>query len=635
MVAVAGGTLLTFLYQEHSPAALRLSMGAGTGLALMATFGFALSAVLGLTPTSVALSAVIVLLPALLLARKEIRRRVLEESRCAWDQLRDRKARWFIGSYVALAIVLALVFAQNMVERQDGIYTRVQNNLGDLPFHLQVITGFVYGHNIPVEDPTYAGVRFTYPVLADFLTAMLVRAGASIPAAMWLQGMVLVLAFVGLLHHWTHALTRDRLAAWLSPILVIFSGGLGWWLLMQDLRLSDGGLITLLGHLPRDYTTMNSTIFRWGNSLTTLLLPERSFVFGLPLALFVFYQWWQVIESAAAGQEQQSGSRTFRRMLAAGIGAGLLPLIHSHGFVVVMGTGACLALLFRSLWRGWLVFLGVALLAGLPGVLWLSHGSAIDSRKFIGWQMGWDHAGYDPFWFWFVNTGFFVPLLLAAIFWRRSSYAVPRLLATFYIPFSFCFIIPNFLKLSPWIWDNIKFLFYWYVASAPLVAFFLARLWQERSKQRWISVGLIATLTLSGALDILRVITHAFESREFTPDGIQMAKLIAAVAPPRAPVLHAPEEWNSPVYLTGRPSLAGFSGWTWSRGLDGAQRAADINRMYSGGPGARALLKSYHVDYVLIGPQERALPVNSSFWTGCAKLAQIGEYELYKSDCGK
>jgi hypothetical protein len=646
-VAIVGGSLLTFLYQGPSSLALRLVMGACTGVTLLATFGFVLSAFLGLTVTSLAASAGLMLLPFLLLVKRRYRQQLREELRSAFQHIREKKILWTILLYACLALVLGLVFGRNMVERPEGIYTEVSNNLGDLPFHLQVISSLVYGKNIPVEDPTYTGARFTYPVLADFLTAMLVWAGAPVAAAMWMQNMLLALALTGLLHHWTRALTHDRMAAVFAPLLVIFSGGLGWWLLMQDLRLSDGGLITLLGHLPRDYTIMNNAIFRWGNSLTTLLLPQRSFLFGLPLAVCVFHQWWTVIEpsngkanqdetqkSPAAASPEGANPSVTRRMLAAGVCAGLLPLVHTHGFVVVMGTGACLALLFRSAWRAWLIFFVTALLIGLPEVRWLSHGSAIDTRQFLGWQMGWDRDNYNPLWFWLVNTGFFIPLLLAAIFWRHSAYAVSRRLALFYAPFALFFIVPNLLKLSPWIWDNIKFLFYWYVASAPLVAFLLARLWRHGSRRRWLAAGLLVALTLSGGLDVLRVITGASEIQEFDHDGMAMASLINLVAAPRALVLHAPI-WNSPAYLTGRRSLLGYSGWVWSRGLDTSQREADINRMYSGGPAAEALLKSYGVDYVLIGPAERALPLNRAFWANCSKQAQIGLYQLYKADCSK
>ena len=38
---------------------------------------------------------------------------------------------------------------------------------------------------------------------------------------------------------------------------------------------------------------------------------------------------------------------------------------------------------------------------------------------------------------------------------------VPGPLLRFYLPFTFCFIVPNLVKLAPWGWDNIKVLFYW------------------------------------------------------------------------------------------------------------------------------------------------------------------------------
>ena len=41
-----------------------------------------------------------------------------------------------------------------MFERSDGsIYTGVDHNLGDLPFHIAVINSFVHGGNFPPEHP--------------------------------------------------------------------------------------------------------------------------------------------------------------------------------------------------------------------------------------------------------------------------------------------------------------------------------------------------------------------------------------------------------------------------------------------------------------------------------------------------
>jgi len=221
-------------------------------------------------------------------------------------------------------------------------------------------------------------------------------------------------------------------------------------------------------------------------------------------------------------------------------------------------------------------------------------------------------------------------VLIAALFWRRGNLALPERLIWFYTPFIFCFVIPNLIKLAPWVWDNIKVLFLWYVASAPVVAFFLAKWWAQRSRWRWLVPLVFASMVLAGSLDTLRVITATTEHREFDPQGIAIAKVISEQAAPRAPVLHAPT-YNSPVFLTGRRSLLGYPGWMWSRGLDYSQRNSDIQRIYAGGPDSLALLRQYGVDYVLVGPDELAsFTVNESFLSQYIKLAQAGPYRLYK-----
>jgi hypothetical protein len=317
-------------------------------------------------------------------------------------------------------------------------------------------------------------------------------------------------------------------------------------------------------------------------------------------------------------------------MLAAGLCGGLLPLIHAHTFLVVMAAAACLALIFRSRWRSWLYFFVVALVVSAPEILWLANTGGVNARSYLGWQPGWDHDTHNVIWFWFVNTGLFIPLLIIALAWRRGALKLPKRVIWFYVPFIFCFLIPNLIKVAPWVWDNIKVLFLWYVASAPLVAWVLAKWWQQRSFVRWLAPLVLATLLLAGALDVLRVVSEASEYQEFDAQGIAVASLISAQTSPRSLVLHTPT-YNSPVFLTGRRSLLGYPGWMWSRGLDYSERSADIQRIYLGVPEADALLQKYHVDYVLVGPMELAsFKVNEQFWSKYKPLSQAGAYRIYK-----
>jgi hypothetical protein len=340
----------------------------------------------------------------------------------------------------------------------------------------------------------------------------------------------------------------------------------------------------------------------------------------------------------ASNKVQQEGSvRLFalnslpaRRMIAAGLVTGLLPLVHAHSFITVMGVGAVLALINFKQWRDWLAFFIVASVVAGPQLLWSTHGSAISTRSFIGYEFGWGHGDENFFLFWLKNTGVFIPLLIAALLWKTDSYLVSRKLLFFYLPFTLCFIVPNLIKFAPWIWDNIKILFYWWIASAPLVALLLARLWQGSLSKRVAAVVLLVMLTLAGGLDVLQLVTRQGEYQEFDHDGVAFAEMVKQKTMPRATILHAPIH-NTPIFLTGRRSVMGYPGHIWTHGINSGPRESEIKRIYEGAADAQALLAKYRVDYVVVDPQERSLMnVNDAFFSRYPLVLTVGEYHLYK-----
>src|SRR5260370_6661975 len=102
-------------------------------------------------------------------------------------------------------------------------------------------------------------------------------------------------------------------------------------------------------------------------------------------------------------------------MIAAGFFAGLLPLIHAHTFLVIMGVGACLMLLFRASFRNWFVFFAVAVIVALPQLLWLGQSGGVKLASYVAWQPGWDHGQFNTVSFWLIHTRLFIPLLVMAL----------------------------------------------------------------------------------------------------------------------------------------------------------------------------------------------------------------------------
>lgn len=378
-------------------------------------------------------------------------------------------------------------------------------------------------------------------------------------------------------------------------------------------------------------------------------------------------------------------------MIAAGTIAGLLPLVHAHTLMVVLLVGGLLAVLRedRRAWavglgalalltggfayltastpsgveqpffvkayaacavlallvgsfvwlrrgprrREWLAFFIVATVIAAPQLWWATRGSSVQATSFVGWHFGWDHGDESVWRFWLKNTGLFIPLLLVALLWRTKKPLVGEPLLFYYLPFTLCFIIPNLALLAPWVWDNIKVLFYWYVASVPLVALLLVRLWRSGPVWRGAAVCCLLALTLSGALDVWSVVgSEKSKIQEFDREGISFAATLEQKTRPRALILHAPT-FNHPVFLTGRQSFMGYPGHIWTHGLKYQDREAMIRRIYAGAPDAEALLANAGIEYVVVGPLERQLmpQVNDLFFARYPLAFEAAGYRLYKT----
>jgi len=677
LFVTASGTITTYLYDEDASFASRLCAGACIGLAALGLIGFVIASFLGLTPLTIALTVLILAVPFVTL-RNATRWQVVQADLSTATQgirrslLHPTKAPFgYILFYAAISIILWRVFSRAMIEVPDGIYTGVLNNFGDLPFHLSVITSFAYGNNFPPEDPTYAGVRFTYPFLTDFVSAIFVRCGADLRQSMFIENFILAVSFVGLLHRWALEMVRDRLAAVITPLLVILNGGFGWVLLWEQAKQYDQGFSAMFKSIPNSLTIIPNTTWRWGNAMSTLLVPQRGMLLGLPIAVIVFTQWWLATndrdtQTGRDGDTENNETATGRwgdrkskiskqkkltarhgkqhlrvspssrlrvssahRMVAAGIIAGLLPLVHAHSFVVVMAVGGVIALVQRR-WRDWILFFLAASLVALPQMWWSTHHSAVDAATFFDWHLGWDRDKDNPVWFWLKNTGLFIPLILVAILWLGEKRLVSPRLLLFYLPFTLCFIVPNLVKMAPWVWDNIKVLFYWWLASAPIVALLLARLWHQRGLRRILAVLLFACVTLAGTVDVATIVLSPAKYQIFDRPGIEFAEIVKRDTEPWARIVHAPVH-NHPVFLTGRRSLMGYPGHIWTHGLEYRQREGEIKRLYAGGADAAGLLGKYDIGYAVVGPHERnAANVNDQFFSRFTKVGDAGGYRLYK-----
>jgi hypothetical protein len=667
VAAGAGGTIATYLFDPRAPGYGRLAMGAIIGLTVLSFAGFVAAMLVGMGGVVLVVAGAVALLPAVALVGG-LRRRVAADlataRRTAGTAIeatfRDRAAAVGAGwraLYVGgLGLITWLLADSNLLERPDGLYITNVNNLGDLPYHSAIATSFAFGGNFPPQNPVFSGGGFSYHYIADFLAALPLAAGASLRDSFFLVSFVLLAALIAVIHRWARDITGSAIAARLTPVIVLCSGGFGWLQLLDQARTGEHGIVAAFLSSDARYTIDNDGVYRFGNVVTTMLMPQRGFLLGFGLAVVILTLLWHHLAAArlathpgaagAGGGRQEAPVRVAagasgggdltlarRRMIAAGLLTGLLPLVHLHGFAVVLGTAFLLGVVFREWrdgrWRLWVVYLGALALTAVPTLLWTARDSQASLASFVALELGWDHGEQPIPAFWVTNAGAFIALLVAAYAWPWERRLLPRRLLLYSIPFLGWFLLPNVLRLAPWIWDNIKVLIFWWLGGAPLVALLIARIWRSAGAVgRIVAPMLLGVVVLAGALDIARATIGPRTYREYDRDGVAFAAAVRDATPPRSVILADPT-YNTPILLTGRLLFMGYPGWLFSNGLNSAQREADVRAMFAGDAGAEDLIRRNGIRYIVLGPQERTdAKANEAFLARFPTVVQVGEYRL-------
>jgi hypothetical protein len=665
------GQAVTYLFIDDKGFMRRLAAGNIIGAAIFGLAGFILASFFGLTIATVLIALAVTLVPIALYKNKE-RRNALwldwQRAKGKFDGANFQKMLRF-AYYLFFFLLFWFFFERAMLETDRGILTGASQNLGDLPYHLGAIFGFTDGQNFPPQNPSFSGARFSYPFIADFITACVMKLGVDVRTAMLVTNVSWAFSLLVLLEGLVSRMTGNKLAGRIAPFLLFFSGGLGFLWFFSDYFGQAKSLWEFIWNLPRDYTIGDK--FRWGNSMVTLFITQRSLLLGMPLTLIVLGYLWKVFSREKEFNRDEGDERDKLKLsvprspFIVGLLAGTLPLIHLHSLAVLFIVGVFLFILKPEKWREWTAFgVGAGIMA-VPELWWSMAGSANRATEFFGWHFGWDSGEANFFKFWLKNTGIVIPVLIggmaAAYISLREREEVKAKggekespddidLLLFYLPFAFCFVVSNVAKLAPWEWDNIKVLIYWFVGSIPFISLAIARAWEygkaaggrksEKSsnQQRYGPVlkvaagGCLVVLTLSGALDVWRTVSGQINNDVFDQNAVKIATRIKLATPPNALFLNAPT-YNSAIVLTGRRSLMRYIGHLMSHGIDYREREADLNRIYEGGATADIFLRKYGIDYVLISPLERqaqAFTVNEEYFKKYTVVAESGPYKVYK-----
>lgn len=574
-----------------------------------------------------------------------------------WRQL---QSRWTRREAIAWAIVLVpwSIYTATVVPRllffEDGNLIAGWGNVwADWAVHLRNSTFFSSQTELSLENPLLAGESFRYPYVSSYLSAILQDLGLRVDRSLTWPTILLFGTLPAQLYIFGRRISGSRKVGILFVYLVMFAGGLGALSLIQDLFRGDF-FWQANAYSPQLYTDIrNAQNVRandgiWFiNFIISEWFPQRSFLAGFAVALYVLQTFWKSSIALTAGActipnrrytarqillqslyvpvENRPNSYTGLTLAIAGTLFGLLPLIHTHSFIalgiitpVASGYWLITSCLNQAHWswtrpQSWLkissqsyslllnfsMFFLPAVSIGFS-IVFLLLLSPDGQGSLISWIPGWVPQSDVPVnltLFWLRNAGL-VPVLGGIAFFSAA-----KSLRSLLVGAAAIFVVANCISFQPWPWDNLKLLTYWYAIWALAAAIAITRI----PKRWWIvQVGAIAIACAAGAADVGSVAVTSRQGLQLlSQTEVSFAQWVRENTSERDLIAIAPDH-NHPIsVLSGRRLLLGYSGWLWSYGIDDNRRKADVKDIYALNDRGLELLKEYDVGYVALGPRER------------------------------
>ena len=480
----------------------------------------------------------------------------------------------------------------------------------DWPLHLGDVASIVYGQNIPMEAPRFAGEPYAYHYLSAFTAASIVVLGVLPGYALAIHSWVgLSFCLLGV-YAFARRIFRRTGPAVLGTVLFFLGGSFAWLQTVRTLNAS-GDVWDTLRHHAWDFAGYDlSRQFEWNQVLAHQLMAQRAFLYGLPLFLLIVTLLWVGL---------RRGSR--RLFLIAALVTATLPYANSNALLVLALTLPVLALVFPARALGmnplhwpqrypmisWLVYAIISVLLIAPQI-YLLQGTSVSGLA-LSWSPGFDLAnrsdsGTDR-WLWYAvkNFGFLLVLIPLGLLIRGALPSPSRRILLAIMPL---FVLAQLFTFQPLAGDNAKIMIFWYVAGAMAAAAAINALWvrAQTALLRAILVLITVATLLSGLLIHVEFLAQNAHYGVARADEIAVGMRVRSETFPSA--VFATGRWhtNPVLMIGGRSVLIGWSIQVFPLGYDETERDAALREILQYGPGAESLIAEYGIDYVAISSAE-------------------------------
>ncbi|MEP7167105.1 MAG: hypothetical protein ABI758_03960 [Candidatus Woesebacteria bacterium] len=450
-----------------------------------------------------------------------------------------------------------------LVVKPDGLYAGHPYVWADWSMHIGLVNSFAYR---PLSlwfssHPFFAGAPLNYPFVINLISGILIRLGVSLSVSMLLPSFLLSLGLLATLYFFYKRFFTNTKTICIAALLFLCSGGVGFALVQT---FSDSTVVL---------TKIPEKGIEFTNIIMGMLVPQRAFLLGLPIGLWLLSS---IIDFT------RNKKPSIAKLVGMGLVAGLLPIIHTHTYIVVVLFSAWVLLYQRTHWREWIAFgTTSAVVSALVYLFFLR--SSVSVASFFSWQPGWYvHTGILPWMlFWLKNWGVFLVLALIGTY---LIYIRRRVEFAYISAWWMIFILANLIQFQPQSWDNSKLFAWVYVGLGIPAAYCLYLLWRTKYKLAKVSVCVLVFLaSLSGGIDLLHMLDFSHQTfRMLSADEISLGTWVREHTTPDA-VFVTPELVSNPIpMMSGRSVVMGYSGWVFSYGFPYTDRQREMTALYSG-----------------------------------------------------
>ncbi len=510
---------------------------------------------------------------------------------------KGKKEKWFVeADFFFLLPFLILVFFQfyYIFYAVNGWYkTANPNNLGDLPFHIQMIRAFAGGYHFWPDNLIYAGESLKYPFGMDFFNALFESIKVPTDIHLFLTGLILSLVLISVLDRW--------MGLW-GVLLVFASGG-----------FSD------FSELLRAYPWGPGTDTSWKNIILSVFITQRGFLYALPAGLFILKKFTAI-------------PIRFQNYYEAGALAlvwGSLGIFHLHSFfiitVFISGTLVIEYLKNRKFNKDAVAVFLISMVIAAPFLLHSAF-SGNGAAGVVHWSSSWMQVQNGQILLaWIKNFG---PWLVA-LFWVGYFAAKERHYSAIYA--LILFFLFSHLILARWDWDQIKIIVWLYI----LISYYFYELALKKLPTKWHMI-LVIFFFFSGLIQVFRVVLTppapvALQDKK----SIDVANVLLATVGPDEAVLISPE-YNHPALFLGKKVILGYPAHVWSHGIDSNTREEAVRKIYNSEDGWLDEARKLGIKYIYFSNVEkRKYNINQADWLNeqnlIKKIEDAGLYDISKN----